>query len=88
MDPYILDVRSEQELQSDGRIPRAKHIHITHLPDRVGEVPDDRPVYIFCGSGLRSTTAASLLVRAGRTDVAVVLGGIAGWNSRTCPIAQ
>jgi hydroxyacylglutathione hydrolase len=83
---FILDVRSQEELDTDGRIPGAVHIQITSLPGRVDEVPGDRPVHIFCGSGLRSMTAASLLLRAGHRDIAVVLGGLAGWTSTTCPI--
>jgi hydroxyacylglutathione hydrolase len=85
-DRWILDVRSEEELESDGRIPRANHVHITLLPGRLREVPKDRMVYIFCGSGLRSMMAASVLLRAGWRDVVVVLGGLAGWSSRTCPL--
>jgi hydroxyacylglutathione hydrolase len=50
------------------------------------EVPLDRMVYIVCGSGVRATTAASLLQRAGRKDLTVVLGGLAGWSSAGCPI--
>ena len=41
---------------------------------------------VFCGSGLRSMIGASLLQREGWEDVAVVLGGLAGWSSTTCPI--
>jgi hydroxyacylglutathione hydrolase len=82
----ILDVRSGEELESAGRIPGAQHIHITLLPEQITEVPRDRTVYIFCGSGLRSTIAASLLLREGWQDLAVVLGGIAGWNSITCAL--
>lgn len=84
--PFILDVRSSEELESTGRIRDALHIHITMLPQRTGEVPKDRPVYVFCGSGLRSMIAASLLQREGWTNLNVVLGGLAGWNSVSCPI--
>jgi hydroxyacylglutathione hydrolase len=82
---WILDVRSEKEVE-ERTIPGAHHIHITQLPERIHEVPLDRPVYIFCGSGLRSMTAASLLKRAGLQNTIVVLGGISGWNAITCPL--
>jgi hydroxyacylglutathione hydrolase len=82
----ILDVRSEEELEKAGRIPDALHIHLTQLPGRLEEVPRDRAVYIFCGSGLRSMIAASLLRREGWEQVSVVLGGLAGWNSVTCTL--
>ena len=56
------------------------------LPQRMGEVPKDRPVFIFCGSGLRSMIAASLLQQQGWTNLNVVLGGLLGWNSVSCPL--
>jgi hydroxyacylglutathione hydrolase len=83
---HVLDVRSDSEVASAGEIPDAQHIHITQLPHRMSEVPRDRSVYIFCGSGLRSTIAASLLQRQGWKNVAVVLGGLAGWSSVSCPL--
>ena len=82
----ILDVRSEEELETAGRIPDAQHIHITLLPGHLAEVPRDRTVYIFCGSGLRSMIAASLLKLEGWEHLVVVLGGLAGWNSVTCTL--
>ncbi|HPJ30736.1 MAG TPA: MBL fold metallo-hydrolase [Methanothrix sp.] len=85
---WILDVRGKDELESSGRITKAHHIHITELPQRIGEVPRDRPVYIFCGSGLRSMIAASILQREGWENMTVILGGLAGWSSATCPVVR
>ena len=85
-EPWILDVRSEEELEKEGEIPGAQHIHITQLPQQLDEVPRSERVTVFCGSGLRSTIAASLLQGTGWPHVAVVLGGIAGWHSVSCPI--
>jgi len=84
-DTWILDVRSGGEVAAGG-IPDAQHIHLTQLPHRLDEVPRDRPVTIFCGSGVRAMMAASLLQRAGWENLAVVLGGLAGWRSTTCPL--
>ncbi len=83
---WILDVRSDDELSEHGTISGAHHIHLTQLPERLDEVPQDGEVYIFCASDLRSMIAASLLERAGWRNMAVVLGGLVGWNSTTCPI--
>lgn len=85
---WILDVRSDAELKKDGRVPGAKHIHITQVPRHIQEIPKDKKVYVFCGSGLRSTIAASLLQRSGWKDVAVILGGMAGWKSKRFPIEK
>jgi hydroxyacylglutathione hydrolase len=84
--PLILDVRSDEELEKEGHIPGSLHIHITQLPVRESEVPRGKPVFIFCGSGLRSMIAASLLAGKGWTNLGVILGGFAGWTSTTCPI--
>jgi hydroxyacylglutathione hydrolase len=51
------------------------------------EVPRDERIYVFCGSGLRSMMAASLLERQGYSDLFVILGGVAGWTSTTCPLS-
>ncbi len=85
---WILDVRSDEELDQNGRIPGAHHIHITQLPNRMSDIPKDAPVHIFCGSGLRSMTAASFLKQKGWNQLSVILGGFAGWNSITCPIQK
>jgi len=84
-DVWLLDVRSAGEVAT-APIPDAQHIHLTQLPQRADEVPRDRPVYVFCGSDLRATIAASLLQRQGWDNLTVVLGGLAGWSSITCPL--
>jgi hydroxyacylglutathione hydrolase len=84
----LLDVRSQEELEKDGRIANALHIHVTQLPQHFPEVPKDKPVYVFCASGLRSTIAASLLEREGWNNVKVVLGGFTGWSSSACPLQK
>ncbi len=83
---WILDVRSEEELEKVGEISGAKNIHITQLPNRLDEVVKDKRVYIFCGSGNRAMIAASILQNNGWEDIAVVLGGLQGWSSTSCPI--
>lgn len=85
---WILDVRGGDELQKAGRISGAHNIHLTVLPERIGEVPRDRHIYIFCGSGLRSMVAASILRREGWEEVTVILGGLAGWSSARCPVVR
>ena len=81
----LLDVRSDEEV-AERAVPSAAHIPLAELPERLEEVPSEGRLYVFCGSGLRSTVAASLLERAGRTGVAVVLGGVEGWKSARFPL--
>jgi hydroxyacylglutathione hydrolase len=82
---WILDVRSDAEVEADP-IPNAHHIHIKSFPERMVEVPREPTVYVFCGTGVRSAIVASLLRRAGWNNMVVVLGGLAGWSSTSCPL--
>ncbi|MBS3790228.1 MAG: MBL fold metallo-hydrolase [Candidatus Thermoplasmatota archaeon] len=83
---FLLDVRPQEEIEKKGEIEGAYELHLTQLPDNLEEIPEDRPIYIFCGSGLRSMTAASILKKNGWDDLHVVLGGLSGWSSTTCPV--
>jgi hydroxyacylglutathione hydrolase len=85
-EPWILDVRSLEELETVGHIDRAHQIHLTQLPGSLDQVPTGRPIYIFCGSGRRAMIAASILRREGWDQLRVVLGGMAGWNSVKCEL--
>lgn len=85
---WILDVRGDDEVERSGRITGAHQIHITRLPERIDEVPRDRAIYIFCGSGLRSMVAASILASKGWKELTVILGGLAGWSSAKCPVVR
>jgi hydroxyacylglutathione hydrolase len=85
---WILDVRSGSELVKDGRIDGAQHIPLTEIAARMGEVPKNTTVYVFCGSGMRSMVAASFLQARGWKEMAVILGGMAAWRSKKCPIKR
>ena len=77
----VLDVRGDGEW-SEGHINGAVHVHGGLLEDRLDEVPrNGRPLAVICGSGYRSTVAASVLKRAGFEDVRNVPGGMRAWRS-------
>jgi rhodanese-related sulfurtransferase len=64
----VIDVRSPREFEG-GAYPSARNIPLPSLADRLREIPRDRPVVLYCTSGLRSASAARLLARAGFADV-------------------
>jgi hydroxyacylglutathione hydrolase len=55
------------------------------LPARLDEVPAGA-VAVICGSGFRSSVAASLLQARGHGDVSSVLGGMSAWQAENLPI--
>ncbi|MFI8499648.1 rhodanese-like domain-containing protein [Streptomyces sp. NPDC085524] len=69
--PYV-DVRQESEFAS-GHVPGAVHIELGSLTAVAADAPQG--AVVACGHGERAMTAASLLERAGRTDIAVLDGG-------------
>jgi hydroxyacylglutathione hydrolase len=80
----VVDVRQPQEWRA-GHIDDAQHITGAELPARVDEVPSERPVAVICGSGYRSSVAASLLQQRGYRQVMNVLGGMSAWKRAELP---
>ncbi|MFP5348752.1 MAG: MBL fold metallo-hydrolase [Gammaproteobacteria bacterium] len=83
----VLDVRQPAEWAA-GHIEGAIHISGGELPARINEVPRDRPLATVCGSGYRSSVAASLLQRHGHRQVINVLGGMSGWRRAGFPVVR
>lgn len=77
----LLDVRSTGEFAS-GHLPKAKNVPVQELDRRVGELGHkQRPVVVYCQSGMRSATAARILRSRGFQDVHD-LGAMARWPAR------
>ncbi|MGW0733144.1 MBL fold metallo-hydrolase [Streptomyces sp. NPDC002851] len=69
--PYV-DVRQDAEFAA-GHVADAVHIELGDLPAHAADAPPG--AIVACGHGERAMTAASLLERAGHTDLAVLDGG-------------
>jgi rhodanese-related sulfurtransferase len=78
--PVVVDVRTPAE-RAEKQIAGSAHIPLSRLLDRLDEIPADRPVLVHCAGGYRSSIAASLLQRDGRTQVSELAGGIAAWEA-------
>ena len=73
----VLDVRQEDEVAA-GHVPGALHVELGDVAERHADLPPGA-LAVMCGHGERAATAASLLERAGRSDIAVVIGGPDDW---------
>ncbi|MGN9909949.1 MBL fold metallo-hydrolase [Phytohabitans sp. LJ34] len=73
--PY-LDVRQQTEYTA-GHVQSAVHIELGDVAERAADAPAG--AIVACGHGERAMTAASLLERAGRTDLTVLAGGPADY---------
>lgn len=74
----VLDVRQGAEFEA-GHVPGAHHVELGAVPSEIAELDGGGSVTVMCGHGERAMTGASLLARAGRTDVAVAVGGPDDW---------
>jgi hydroxyacylglutathione hydrolase len=75
----VLDVRGGGEW-SAGHLPGVRNIPLGHLPDRIAELPRDRPIVLHCQSGGRSSIAASVLQAHGFDNVVNLKGGYRQWS--------
>jgi glyoxylase-like metal-dependent hydrolase (beta-lactamase superfamily II)/rhodanese-related sulfurtransferase len=78
LDGRVVDVRQREEFES-GHLPGASNIELGAIAD--ADIAS--PVTLMCGHGERAMTAASLLARAGVTDLRVFAGGLDDWSRAT-----
>ena len=82
----IVDVRGTAEW-AEGHVPGAVNIPLPELADRMAELPEG-PLVLHCQGGSRSVIAASLLLAAGRTDIANMEGGFVAWSRAGLPTTR
>lgn len=82
---HVLDVRQPAEWAA-GTAPTAQRITGAELTARLDEVPTDRNVLAVCGSGYRSSVAASVLQHHGHPRVSNLLGGMTAWKKAGLPL--
>ncbi len=64
----VLDVRTQAEFRG-GSYQGAINVPLGELSSKLGRIPKDRPVVVYCASGSRSAMAARILRKAGYADV-------------------
>ncbi|MCI0407050.1 MAG: rhodanese-like domain-containing protein, partial [Acidobacteria bacterium] len=83
----VLDVREVFEWRG-GHLASALYMNFKQLSERFGDLhlrQDDR-VAVICATGMRSSTACSLLLRKGFRNLLNVTGGMTLWTKAGYPI--
>ncbi|MGE3802194.1 MAG: rhodanese-like domain-containing protein [Candidatus Kapaibacterium sp.] len=85
----LIDVREESEW-SEGHVDGAVHIGKGVIERDIEKYVEetDREIILYCGGGYRSALAADNLQEMGYTNVASMLEGWRGWNSREYPVQK
>ncbi|HRD54970.1 MAG TPA: rhodanese-like domain-containing protein [Parachlamydiaceae bacterium] len=86
-DLFIIDVRTLSEWNL-GHIQSAHHKELSKFRDWMKDLPEDKKIATICGSGFRSSIAASLLQKNGLEDVASIQGGMQAWKQANYPISS
>ena len=84
-DTLFLDVRTREE-HAFGAIPGSVNIPLDELRGRIGELPRDKEIYIYCSVGLRGYLALKILTGHGFTRVKNLSGGYKTYATATAPI--
>ena len=83
----LVDVRTPDEFKL-GAIKGAVNIPLDDMRERIGEIPADKPVYLYCGVGLRGYLASNILLQSGFKDVSNLVGGLKLYKSATAELPR
>jgi rhodanese-related sulfurtransferase/rubrerythrin len=74
----ILDVRQPKEYEQ-GHLAGALLMPVKEVATRLAELDRNKPLLVYCHSGVRSKAASQLLLAEGFKDVYNMSGGIVAW---------
>lgn len=80
----LLDVREPWEIEIC-HVRNARFIPMRQIPEKLGEIPEDRHILVLCHHGSRSRQVAHFLSAHGYKNVSNVAGGIAAWADEIDP---
>ena len=87
--PFILDVRTLEEVTESGHIEGAVHIPLNELAQHVDLLPSlDTPIVTYCAGGWRATIAMTALYGMGFEDVRALKMGFADWKDAGNPVVE
>ena len=81
----ILDVRTPLEYE-EGHIEGAINIPVTSLLQRIGELNRENEILVYCGLGVCSSRALTILNSYNFPKVYSILGGIETWKQAGYPV--
>ena len=74
----FVDVRRAAE-HAAGHAPQTVNLPLNKLPGEIDKLDPEKPTYVICQSGYRSSLATSILENAGFKEIYNVVGGTKAW---------
>jgi hydroxyacylglutathione hydrolase len=85
-DPFLLDVRTKTE-HAEGALPGALQRHVGRLALQHDDLPRDRPLVVYCQTGIRAAVACAGLRALGFTDVRELSGSYDAWAATASAVS-
>ncbi len=88
-DAVMLDIRDNKAFHA-GHIPGARNVPVADLAKRSADLNrfKDKPVIVYCDTGVRSGAAGASLKKAGFAKVHTLQGGLAAWTGANLPLQR
>lgn len=85
-DAQIIDVRTPGEY-ANGHIKNSKNIDInsSDFQNQISALDKNKPVYVYCLSGARSSSASRSMINTGFKEVYNLSGGMIKWRASNLP---
>lgn len=83
-DHVLLDVREPDEL-AIAAIHPCLEVPMRTIPQRMEELPKDKPIVVVCHTGTRSMQVCQFLDQSGYDNVVNLMGGINAWSRQIDP---
>ena len=89
-DALLVDLRSKADFDK-GHILGAENIPAAMLNEQIDKLRNragDRPVVLYCGSGMESQRSARKLQQAGLEKLYLLKGGFPAWREANLPVTK
>ena len=83
----LVDVREEAEFKLES-IPlnNVYYFPLSVLTEKLGFLPDDKPIIVICNAGVRSSKVTAFLKSNGFPETSNLDGGIIAWKALGLPV--
>ncbi|MGC9779827.1 MAG: MBL fold metallo-hydrolase [Candidatus Heimdallarchaeota archaeon] len=85
-DLYVLDVRTNHNVEENGKIKGSHNVFLGNLPEKISEIPKDKKIAVYCDSGFKTFSGVSYLLKNKFKDVIGVFGSMSAWKNAGYPV--
>ncbi len=81
----LLDVRTEEEVSAGALAGQKNIVYDEAFANKLSDL-EHKPIFVYCGSGIRSAKAAAILKEKGYDPVYEMKGGMKAWKGAGLPV--